>query len=115
MPVSARDYVMGKFLVNAVFGLTGVTAGAVIGVVGGTLLRRLDLLVLLGCIVAGILFNLLSGTLFIQMCIRDRVNDECGVRKNKEDWIWLDFSGRRSVRGSASCIKYCFQNGAVSG
>lgn len=70
MPVSAREYVMSKFLVNAVFGLIGVTSGAVIGIVGGVILHRLDLLVLLGCIVAGILFNLLSGTLFIPLLIR---------------------------------------------
>lgn len=70
MPVSAKDYVMGKFLINAVFGLAGVCAGTIISVAVGTFMNRLDLVVLLGCIVVGILFNLLSGTFFIPLLIR---------------------------------------------
>lgn len=70
MPVSARDYVMGKFLMNLVFGLTGVAAGTVIGGAAGMFMHGLDPVMLLGCMIAGILFNLLSGSLFIPLLIR---------------------------------------------
>lgn len=70
MPVTRRQYVMGKYVMNVLFGIFGLAAGLVITVAFYIITGKTDFPAMIACSIAGIILMLVTGSLQIPMIIR---------------------------------------------
>ena len=70
MPVTRRDYVKAKFVVNFIFSLAGTVIGSVIGIISEIVKGTFDPATLLACCGAGLCLGVLYGSLFIPLIIK---------------------------------------------
>ena len=70
MPVTRKDYVKAKFVVNFIFSLAGTVTGSIIGSIGEIVKGTFDPVTLLACGGVGLCLGVFFGSLFIPLIIK---------------------------------------------
>ncbi len=70
MPITRKDYVFEKYLVNLVFITIGVLFGTVAVFAAEIFLGRLELITIIGCAIVGLFLSLLYGSIVIPLMIK---------------------------------------------